>query len=463
MGLAPRGRPVRGPQPAASSQPAQHDSTQHGSTAQLCCDCAVWCCAVLCCAQPQGAARQLPRYQATAAYAAPSVRMLPVLLPSTMAVALTVTLAAPHATAKFVHPPWDMEMEMGSTTACVEVPVSAASNFSGNSRWAFTQLPKGSPPEGGWPVLIQLAIIPFQAVGEKPLYPNGTRPSCGLDGYNPPHFPWGPEAASADSEGLLQVRDYTGNRRKRQQRAQQRGFAMPAASMVDEHLERLQLLLPETAPERGPGPGQPNYWGCIGAMAQTLGVTSWWRTPTMTDAQTQYCLRAVNGTKPGLGPILPFLMQHGCTAEFIQRGCSPASPTCSEISTIANGNPRCLGYRTNCTATQGADECTAQPCPQPGPCAMCENLCGMRNPATVELNCSFSMLSDGCGDHRHDGMFQPRYMMEDFSPFVSPPKLMEPCTCFHKNGTYSCPTRKDHGNHSKLASPRALLAGPPTT
>ena len=36
-----------------------------------------------------------------------------------------------------------------------------------NSRWAYWSTPAGDPPAGGWPVLIQLAIIPFpQADGK---------------------------------------------------------------------------------------------------------------------------------------------------------------------------------------------------------------------------------------------------------------------------------------------------------
>jgi hypothetical protein len=48
-----------------------------------------------------------------------------------------------------------------------------------DSRWAFVALPHGAPPPGGWPVLIDLAIIDF----------NGTTASgetCGLDGVFPP-------------------------------------------------------------------------------------------------------------------------------------------------------------------------------------------------------------------------------------------------------------------------------------
>ena len=94
------------------------------------------------------------------------------------------------AAAGLVHPQWKSKMEV--STKCVEVPPAATSNFTNNSRWAFTSLPSGSPPEGGWPVLIQLAIIPFEADGEWPVDPNGTAKYCGYDGLNPPssYEPW---------------------------------------------------------------------------------------------------------------------------------------------------------------------------------------------------------------------------------------------------------------------------------
>jgi hypothetical protein len=48
-----------------------------------------------------------------------------------------------------------------------------------DSRWVFVALPKGTPPAGGWPVLVDLAIIDFRP-------PNGTKEKCGLDGVFPP-------------------------------------------------------------------------------------------------------------------------------------------------------------------------------------------------------------------------------------------------------------------------------------
>ena len=52
-----------------------------------------------------------------------------------------------------------------------------------DSRWAFTAVPKGTPPSGGWPVLIDLAIIDYT-----PVATNGDDEpkKCGLDGLFPP-------------------------------------------------------------------------------------------------------------------------------------------------------------------------------------------------------------------------------------------------------------------------------------
>ena len=61
-------------------------------------------------------------------------------------------------------------------------------------------------------------------------------------------------------------------------------------------------------------------------------------------------------------------------------------PECGEMPFLAAGGarssaPECAagmhGLRQNCTETKGADECTAPPCTQPGPCALCE-ACGQR-------------------------------------------------------------------------------------
>ena len=91
-------------------------------------------------------------------------------------------------------PAWDAEME--GKEHCVEVPPTAAANFTNNSRWSFTALPAGAAPAGGWPVLIQLAIIP---------YPSKSGKHCGMDGYNPP----GGFGAAANSAGRAQKRaDY---------------------------------------------------------------------------------------------------------------------------------------------------------------------------------------------------------------------------------------------------------------
>ena len=54
-----------------------------------------------------------------------------------------------------------------------------------DSRWAFTALPKGTPPAGGWPVLIDLAIIDYTPPRDA-LHPFRPTPKCGLDGQIPP-------------------------------------------------------------------------------------------------------------------------------------------------------------------------------------------------------------------------------------------------------------------------------------
>jgi hypothetical protein len=38
-------------------------------------------------------------------------------------------------------------------------------------------------------------------------------------------------------------------------------------------------------------------------------------------------------------------------------------------------------------------------------------------------------------------------MTEEFQPFATPDEIMEPCTCFAPNGTYTCKTSADNGHH----------------
>jgi hypothetical protein len=250
---------------------------------------------------------------------------------------LATVLASAGAGAALEKPAWDFEMK--STTTCIEVPPTV--NFTNNSRWAYVAVPQGDAPPGGWPVLIQLAIIPFQAAGERPTYNGSTKP-CGMDGEAPAQFPWG---------GLRS--------QKRQQHLYHRTGVRPDG-LTQAELARL----PPPAP---PGPPKPvSYWGCVSAMAQTVGYASWWREPHMSQAQQSYCMDAVHSTKPPnprnpngfSGPILPFLIANGCTMEIIERGCSPPDATCLERSSvIGSNNSYCQAQATNCTATKASKEC----------------------------------------------------------------------------------------------------------
>ena len=38
-------------------------------------------------------------------------------------------------------------------------------------------------------------------------------------------------------------------------------------------------------------------------------------------------------------------------------------------------------------------------------------------------------------------------MTEEYSPFATPDEMLVPCSCFAKNGTYTCPTNADNGHH----------------
>ena len=89
---------------------------------------------------------------------------------------LSLLAADVGAQAALKVPAWSKEMKATSTQKCIHVPATAQYKYTNNSRWAFTQVPQGTPPAAGWPVLIQLAIIPFAAVGEAPYTPNGTTP-----------------------------------------------------------------------------------------------------------------------------------------------------------------------------------------------------------------------------------------------------------------------------------------------
>ena len=68
---------------------------------------------------------------------------------------------------------------------CVEVPDTTigTDTIANNSRWAFVAEPTGSSvPAGGWPVMIQLAIIDFNPEIKSILKNKG---QCGLDGNIP--------------------------------------------------------------------------------------------------------------------------------------------------------------------------------------------------------------------------------------------------------------------------------------
>ena len=38
-------------------------------------------------------------------------------------------------------------------------------------------------------------------------------------------------------------------------------------------------------------------------------------------------------------------------------------------------------------------------------------------------------------------------MTEEYSPFATPDEMLQPCSCFAPNGTYTCPTSADNGHH----------------
>ena len=314
-------------------------------------------------------------------------------------------------------PAWSSEMKAGSTQKCIHVPATEQYNYSNNSRWAFTQVPQGTPPAAGWPVLIQLAIIPFAAEGEAPYTPNGTTPKCGMDGLLRPMFPW--DNVDMAARGMAATSAANARAGKRRQRLSNHG-AEPVRELV-------------SLPPPGP-PAPPSYWRCMGSMAQLVGEAAYLRTPDMSAAQTQYCLEAANATRYFPRPnssgydkvwVLPVLLgEGGCTMEMISRGCSPPAKKCSRLSFLSNDSAECASLAANCSATGGADECTSQPCPAPGPCQLCENYCSRPGPdpesdLMEQLNCSFTTAQHACSDHRGDP--QSRYMAEEYHPFENPP------------------------------------------
>jgi hypothetical protein len=175
--------------------------------------------------------------------AMPFLRMLPLLL----AHPGRVVAAAAAAADELVVPAWDAKMEFQER--CIEVANDAMStpgqprNFTNNSRWSFWSLPEGQAPPGGWPVLIQLAIIPYPAG-------NATAPHCGMDGYNPPDSsgPWLAEQQQAGQNAHER-------RSQERRRAKAHELALAAAhrrAAVPEHTRPYQPLLPPELRERVP-------------------------------------------------------------------------------------------------------------------------------------------------------------------------------------------------------------------
>ena len=172
----------------------------------------------------------------------------------------------------------------------------------------------------------------------------------------------------------------------------------------------------------------------MSSMAQVVGEAAFLRMSDMSTAQTEYCLEAVNATRYFPQPngtgyekvrILPLLLeQGGCTMDMIVRGCSPPAKKCSRLHYLSNNNAACSSLAANCSATGGANECTSQPCPSPGPCQLCEAYCAQPGPdpesdLMEQLNCSFMTAQHACGDHRSDP--QPHYLAEEYHPFENPP------------------------------------------
>ena len=90
-------------------------------------------------------------------------------------------LASAAAVAEIAAPPWNQSMP--HKEYCIDVPnLFNGSIVNNNSRWAFVAEPTGSVPGGGWPVLIQLAIIDFKPGLGSVLKNHG---QCGLDGQSP--------------------------------------------------------------------------------------------------------------------------------------------------------------------------------------------------------------------------------------------------------------------------------------
>ena len=55
-----------------------------------------------------------------------------------------------------------------------------------------------------------------------------------------------------------------------------------------------------------------------------------------------------------------------------------AEKAAGHVCFAGDNGAACAALAANCSATGGADECTAQPCPTPGPCQMCEGYCAQR-------------------------------------------------------------------------------------
>jgi hypothetical protein len=128
------------------------------------------------------------------------------------------------------------------------------------------------------------------------------------------------------------------------------------------------------------------------------------------------------------------LYSHGCTPELVQQACSPPDQCAAAVEGA------CGTESTACKAAAGS--------PKSSHCQACE-ACAFGAPASAAANCTFPLLYDTCGDRSHDP--QGNYVLEDYGPFDNPPALMEPCKCFHADGSYACPTIPDHGHHMEPA------------
>eukprot|EP01048_Picozoa_sp_COSAG05_P011231 COSAG05_NODE_1045_length_6054_cov_5.306969_5_plen_417_part_00 len=197
----------------------------------------------------------------------PSLRLLPLLLAHPCRAAAAAATAA--AAGQLVVPAWDAKMEFKER--CIEVASDAMStpgqprNFTNNSRWSFWSMPEGQAPPGGWPVLIQLAIIPYPAA-------NATAPHCGMDGYNPPDSS-GPWLAEQQRTGQ------NANERRSQERRRAKAYELALAAArrrvaEQEHMRPHQPLLPPELRELG--------WGDPALPPQCEPSTRWANGLTLT-------------------------------------------------------------------------------------------------------------------------------------------------------------------------------------